>query len=115
MGSSGEAATAEPMKGERVVCRSAAVSTVARMEKLCADEASGLSPCVGGLVGLCVRVHGPVSCPGIEQRQAGVSRAGLCGSEACAWGLWSASHSVVLWRCQQIHSGPLMCGLIIES
>ena len=65
MGSSGEMATAEQMKGEWVVCSNAAVSRVGQMEKLSANQVTGLSPPVlGGLGGVYVCLHTCVSFPG---------------------------------------------------
>lgn len=53
MGSSGETATAEQMKGEWVDCSNTALR-VGQMEQLAANRAAGLSPCAGGAVRICV-------------------------------------------------------------
>lgn len=66
MGSSGEMATAEQMKGERVVCSNTALSRGGQMEKLSENQVAGLSPptVLGGLGGVYVCLHACVSFPG---------------------------------------------------
>lgn len=65
MGSSGEMATAERMKGERVVC-SNAVLRAGQMEQLSANRGTGLSPAcwVGRGVCLCIYLHACLSFAG---------------------------------------------------
>lgn len=96
MGSSGEMATAEHVKGERVVCSNAAVSRVGQMEKFSANQVTGLSPPRWvGWGGVCVLARLCFLPRLVEKlRLAAVSGAGLhlCNLEPCA-GLWSASSS----------------------
>lgn len=116
MGSSGEMATAEQMKGERVVCSNTALSRGGQMEKLSANQVAGLSPPHrAGWTRGCVRV---LTClcflPRLVEklRLAGVSGAGpsLHNSEPRAWRpLVSIIQGWCFGGCQQIHWGPFMC------
>lgn len=86
MGSSGETATTEQIKGEQVGCWNTAV-----MEKLSANQVTSLSFPVLAELGVCVQAH----C--FLPRQASVGPGLICIVQSLVFGLlWSASSRLVL-------------------
>lgn len=87
MGSSGEMATTEQIKGEQVGCSNTVV-----MEKLSADQVSSLSLHMLAELRMCVQAH----C--FLPRQAAVSPGLVYTVQSLVFGvLWPASSRLVLW------------------